>query len=157
VGAAAKPAGQAEPRPELEALTSSVADLVRAAHGAPSVEGQWSPTVVLGHLSQVDDDVWLPRIEQMVDARNRGVGSPSFSWWESAPGSTEARFSGYQVGAAAAELRRSRETLVARLAALSDDEWTAIAHHDVFGVVDVVGLVREILAHDREHLVGLAG
>lgn len=157
MGAGARPEGRVEPRPELEALTASVADLVRCAREASSVEGEWSPAVVLGHLSQVDDDVWLPRIEQMVDARRRGVGSPSFSWWESAPGSTEERFAGHSLGAAAAELRRSRGALVGRLSALSDDEWTAIAHHDVFGVVDVVGLVREILAHDREHLVGLAG
>jgi DinB superfamily len=144
-------------RPELADLQESVARLVAAAGSAPDVAGEWSPTLVLGHLSQVDREVWLPRVDQMVDTRHRGAASPSFSWWESAPGSVEATFSGHSLDGAAAELQEARLALVSRLASLSDDDWAAIAHHDVFGVIDVVGLVREVLAHDREHLGGLEG
>ena len=146
-----------EPRPELAALRDSVARLIETAQVAPDRPGEWSPALVLCHLSQVDEEVWLARVEQMVDARHRGVGSPSFSWWESAPGSTESRFAGYSLADAAEVLARTRSALVDRLARLPEDDWTAIAHHDVFGVIDVVGLVREVLAHDQEHLAGLGG
>jgi hypothetical protein len=139
-------------RPEPAALLASADVLVAAARRARTADGEWTPALNLGHLSQVDDEVWAPRIEQMVEARHRSLAAPSFSWWESAEGTTESRFADHSLDAAAAELLRSRRELVARLVALSDDDWTAIAHHDVFGVIDVVGLVREVLAHDHVHL-----
>jgi len=139
-------------RPELEALAVSVDELVAAARASAPPEGEWSPTLNLGHLSQVDDEVWAPRVRQMVEARHRSLASPTFSWWESAEGSTESRFSHYSLEESAAELSRSRRELIDLLARLSDDDWTAIAHHDVFGVIDIVGLVREVLAHDHVHL-----
>jgi len=126
-------------RPELAALRSSLDRLVTSAATATEHEGEWSPTLVLGHLSQVDTEVWLPRVEQMVDARHRGLSSPSFSWWESAPGSTEVRFGGHSLEAAGETLVDARTTLVAALSELAEDDWSAIAHHDVFGVIDVVG------------------
>lgn len=144
-------------RPELAELQESAQRLVVAARSAPVVVGEWPPTLVLGHLSQVDREVWLQRVEEMVEARHRGAASPSFSWWESAPGSVEATFSEHSLDDAALALAEARSALVGRLARLSDDDWAAIAHHDVFGVIDVVGLVREVLAHDREHLGGLEG
>lgn len=146
-----------EPRPELAALQRSLADLLAAAQAAAVQPGLWSPAVILGHLSQVDDEVWSPRIVQMVDARHRGVSAPTFHWWESEPGTTEARFGSLTLAETSAELSRARGALVEQLAGLADDDWTAIAHHDTFGVVDVVGLVREILAHDHEHLDALGG
>jgi len=139
-------------RPELAALAASAEELVTAARTATTPEGEWTPALNLGHLSQVDDEVWAPRIMQMVDARHRSSASPTFSWWESAEGSTETRFAEYTLDAAAGELSRSRAALIGLLAGLSDDEWTAIAHHDVFGVIDIVGLVREVLAHDHVHM-----
>lgn len=142
----------AQTRPELAALRDSLAALLAAAQSATPQPDNWPPSVILGHLSQVDDDVWAPRVAQMVEARRRSVSAPTFHWWESQPGSTESRFGTMSLTETAAELSRARTALIDQLAALPDDEWTAIAHHDTFGVVDVVGLVREILAHDHEHL-----
>jgi len=147
---------QGAARSELDALLASADALAGAARAARTPEGEWTPALNLGHLSQVDDEVWAPRVRQMVEARHRSLAAPTFSWWESAEGSTESRFAGVSLDAAAAELSRSRRELVDLLAELSDDDWTAIAHHDVFGVVDVVGLVREVLAHDQVHLEILA-
>jgi hypothetical protein len=139
-------------RPELASLSASVTELLDAARSAVTADGEWSPALNLGHLSQVDDEVWAPRVRQMVQARHGSLASPTFSWWESTSGSTERRFGGLSLDEAAAELARSRTALIDLLAGLSDDDWTAIAHHDVFGVIDIVGLVREVLAHDHVHL-----
>jgi hypothetical protein len=139
-------------RPELASLSTSVTELFDAARTAVTPAGEWTPALNLGHLSQVDDEVWAPRVRQMVETRHNSLASPTFSWWESTSGSTERRFGGLSLDEAAAELARSRTALIDLLAGLSDDDWTAIAHHDVFGVIDIVGLVREVLAHDHVHL-----
>ena len=46
------------------------------------IPGEWPAQVVLGHVSQVDEQVWMPRIAQMCQALEAGEKPPSFTWWE---------------------------------------------------------------------------
>ena len=74
------------PRPVLMVELLMSADRVITAAEAAAIPADpdvdwWSPAVVVGHLSQVDLEVWLPRLELMVEAR-AGSSRPSFAWWE---------------------------------------------------------------------------
>ena len=111
--------------------------------------GEWPAAVVVGHLSLVDTAVWLPRIDVMVAAM--GADVPELSWWEPDPVATLAAFGDVSVDEAGARLLSSRTTLLHRLRDLSEDEWSATAHHDIFGTLDVEGLMLQVLGHDEEH------
>ena len=114
----------------------------------------WSPAVVVGHLSQVDLEVWLPRLELMVEAR-AGSARPSFAWWEPDADATRRAFGALGIDDAAARLLASRTSLLLRVRDLSDDDWSARADHDTFGPIDVEGLMLQVLAHDEEHRASL--
>ena len=117
----------------------------------PSPEGEWGAQVILGHLSQVDEEVWLHRINLMVDAQGNNAEIPSFVWWEPDPVATEVRFGAVSVQDAGAELMSTRTKLLTRLRDLSETDWTAKARHDTFGEITITELLLEMLGHDEEH------
>ncbi len=135
----------------LVELIMSADRLVQSSQSAASIEGQWTPSVVLGHLSQVDEQVWGVRIDQMVDALEAGSNPPAFTWWEPDPVETENRYSSYTLEAASAELMAGRTRLLTRLRALTEAQWQATGVHDVFGELDISTLLIEVLRHDEEH------
>lgn len=147
------------PRPVLMVeLLMSADRVITAAESAavpadPDVD-RWSPAVVVGHLSQVDLEVWLPRLELMVEART-GSSRPSFAWWEPDADATRRSFERLSTDDAAARLLASRTSLLLRVRDLSDDDWDARADHDTFGPMDVEGLMLQVLAHDEEHRASL--
>jgi hypothetical protein len=114
----------------------------------------WSPATVVGHLSQVDLEVWLRRLELMVEARH-GAERPSFAWWEPDADETRRAFGDLSTDDAAARLLASRTSLLLRVRDLTDDDWSARADHDTFGPIDVEGLLLQVLAHDEEHRASL--
>jgi hypothetical protein len=132
-------------------LLMSADRVITAAQSAagPRDSGDWSPSVIVGHLSQVDELVWIPRIDVMVAAR--GQSTPEFEWWEPDPEATRAAFAQASVDEAAARLLAARTTMIRRLRELTDEEWAATAHHAIFGVIDVEGLLIQVLSHDEDH------
>ena len=116
-----------------------------------TVDGEWAPQVILGHLSQVDEEVWLHRIGLMVDAKRKAAPAPSFVWWEPDPVLTAERFANYSVQDAGAELMATRTKLLTTLRDLSEDDWSATASHDTFGEISITDLLLEFLGHDEEH------
>ena len=113
-------------------------------------EGGWPAAVVVGHLSQVDTEVWLPRIDQMLVGRQEGM-PPSFAWWEPDAQQTLERFAGMTADDAGAQLLASRTLLLHRLRELADDDWDARADHEAYGSIDIEGLMLQVLSHDEEH------
>ena len=147
------------PRPVLMVELLMSADRVITAAEAAAIPAHpdvdwWSPAVVVGHLSQVDLEVWLPRLELMVEAR-AGSTQPSFAWWEPDADETRRAFGDLSTDDAAARLLASRTSLLLRVRDLSDDDWSARADHDTFGPIDVEGLMLQVLAHDEEHRASL--
>lgn len=112
---------------------------------------EWGPQVILGHLSQVDDQVWLHRINVMVDAHDRKADVPTFVWWEPDPLETQRLFESFTVQEAGAELMATRTKVLTRLRDLTEDQWQASATHDTFGQISVTDLLLELLGHDEEH------
>lgn len=147
------------PRPVLMVeLLMSADRVITAAEGVaipadPDVDW-WSPAVVMGHLSQVDLEVWLPRLELMVQTR-AGSARASFTWWEPDAEATRRAFGDLSTDDAAARLLASRTSLLLRVRDLSEDDWSALADHDTFGPMDVEGLMLQVLAHDEEHRASL--
>lgn len=110
----------------------------------------WPPATVVGHLSQVDQQVWIPRLALMVEAR-AGSEPPSFDWWEPDAAQTRLDFAHVSADDAGARLLASRTSLLLRVRDLSDEDWGARAVHGTFGPIDVEGLLLQVLAHDEEH------
>ncbi len=112
---------------------------------------EWSPSVVLGHLADVDEQVWQPRIALMVQALQASAEPPTFAWWEPDSDGTIEKYGRLSVEDAAAILRNARTRLITDVAALNEADWHAKASHDTFGSIDISGLLMEVLEHDAEH------
>ncbi|MCX6433144.1 MAG: DinB family protein [Actinobacteria bacterium] len=134
---------------ELLMSADRVISAAQEAPAEPRGDG-WPAATVVGHLSQVDTEVWLPRLDQMVIGRQEGM-TPSFAWWEPEAEQTLVRFAGMTADDAGAQLLASRTLLLHRLRELTDDDWDARAEHEAFGSLDVEGLMLQVLSHDEEH------
>jgi hypothetical protein len=116
---------------------------------------QWAPPVVLGHISQVDELVWLPRIQLMCQAQAAGDPPPQFVWWEPDPAETVAKFGRQSLDDVAALAMSHRTTLLSAVKDLTPTQWQSQAKHDAFGEIDVSALLIQVLTHDEEHRAGL--
>jgi hypothetical protein len=122
----------------------------RGMHAAAN--GEWSTGAALGHLWRCEVDVWQYRLAQMQREEN-----PFWEYWDPAQYAWEAEFGATDILSLldAFEFRRSQTCKYLR--ALTDEGWARRGEHRVFGKVDVAGLMREALKHDREHLATLSG
>ncbi len=132
-------------------LVMSVDRLHQSAEKAGAREGEWPPSVVVAHVGDVDEQVWTPRLMQMVAAFDAGAPPPELTWWEPDADATLERYAAWSLDDAAARTMRTRIALLTALRELRDDQWGATALHEVFGVLDVQELVLRVLAHDEEH------
>jgi hypothetical protein len=139
----------------LVELLMSVDRMIDSAKTAVQVPGEWPPATILGHVSQVDDQVWLVRIRQMVDAHRQGAAVPEYEWWEPDAEATADAFAQSTVEDAAGHLMANRIAILTELRDLTEDDWQAQAIHATFGQIDVRGLILEVLAHDEEHRASL--
>jgi len=141
----------------IEASATTVADAARAAAARHPVTppGEWPPATVVGHLADVDDQVWGPRLARMLEAHRGGRPRPSFAWWEPDAEATAARYADVPLGAAIDRFLTTRAAFATELRALAPDEWAAAAFHATFGEMTVASLLREELAHDAEHRASL--
>ncbi len=135
---------------ELLMSADRIIDAARAAEPAQDPD-TWTPATVVGHLSQVDEQVWLPRLELMVSS----ASVPSFTWWEPDPDATRTAFAETSVDAAGARLLASRTGILHRLRELDEAAWSAVGRHEIFGELDVEGLMIQVLGHDEEHRASL--
>ena len=135
----------------LVELVMSVDRLIESAKKATSKPGQWSPQVALGHVAQVDEEVWLPRVKLMVEAKNNNGGEPKFSWWEPDGKITEEMFAEKSLEDVAALVMQTRTRLVTYLRNLTPEQWEARATHATLGSIAVGELIFQTLSHDEEH------
>jgi hypothetical protein len=119
------------------------------------IPGEWPAQVVLGHVSQVDEQVWMPRIAKMCTAFAAGDEPPSFDWWEPDATATYDRFKDMSLSEAAALAMSVRTQLLSVIKELTPELWTATAEHEAFGHIDIAGLIIQILTHDEEHRASL--
>lgn len=142
-------------------LVMSIDRMIQSAQAAKearshlAVPGEWPAQVVLGHVSQVDEQVWIPRIALMCQALETKSETPNFPWWEPDPDSTFEQFHKLPLEEAAALAMSARTQLLSAVRDLSSEQWGATAQHEAFGTIDVAGLIIQILTHDEEHRASL--
>lgn len=147
----------------LVELIMSIDRMITSAQNADSIspkwladsKDQWPPAVILGHISQVDDLVWLPRLHLMCQAQAAGNPAPQFAWWEPDLEQTVAKFASQSLLDVAALAMSHRTTLVSAVKDLTPHQWQARAEHDTFGEIDVSALLIQVLTHDEEHRASL--
>lgn len=120
-----------------------------------TIPGEWPAQVVLGHVSQVDEQVWMPRIAQMCKALELGEEPPSFAWWEPDASATFERFKDMSLSETSALAMSVRTQLLSLVKELTPEQWSACARHESFGEIDIAGLIIQILTHDEEHRASL--
>ena len=136
-------------------LIGSVGRLIARAGSSKPVPGEWTPGTVLGHVAEVDEQVWLARLNLMVHAARNAEGPPKFQWWEPDPVETAVRYEGWGLEGCAQRVLAARVNLVCRLKELTTEDWQARAVHATWGEVDVRGLLEHVFDHDEEHLASL--
>ena len=139
----------------LTDLMDSASRLAATASESLRSDEGWSPAMILGHVSDVDEQVWHARIHLMVDALHKGLPMPSLMWWEPDAQATELKYRDYSLERAIARLFLSRAAIIETLSNLSEGDWGASASHDTFGRLTVRLLPEKILLHDEEHLESL--
>ena len=137
-----------------ELLTSAHAICERADVVVWEGEG-WSPNIIIGHLIDVDQEVWLPRFAMMVEAWRNHLPIPKLSWWEPDPVKTSQKYSNSTLTQATELLLISRETMSDYLLKLSSHDLSAQAEHATFGRITIESMLQIILNHDKEHLASL--
>jgi len=99
------------------------------------------------HLIAVEEEVWQPRLRQLIDE-----DEPRWPWaepdrWQGLP---EASLD--ELLAVHADRRAAT---VALLDTLGDAGWERSGVHEVYGRLDVAGLMRRAGSHDDEHVESL--
>ena len=115
----------------------------------------WTPAIILGHLADVDQEVWLARFVIMIDAMHKTQSVPHLEWWEPDAKQTEEKYSAFSLAQAQKNLLASREEVVSFLRALPLADRSALAHHSTFGEITIESMLQVILEHDEEHRTSL--
>lgn len=137
----------------LESLRESAEQVISATlEATPQPPPEWSPQTILGHLADVDEQVWQARVRLIVAALRAGEGIPTFASWEPDAEGTTAKYRECSVAEAADIFRAVRGKFIDELSTLTDADWLASARHAVWGVVDVDGLLDQAFSHDQEHI-----
>lgn len=142
-------------------LVMSIDRMIQSAQSARDrqnhlvIPGEWPAQVVLGHVSQVDEQVWIPRIAQMCASLAAGGEPPSFAWWEPDATATYDRFIDMSLAEASALAMSVRTQFLSVVKELTADQWLATAEHEAFGQIDIAGLIIQVLTHDEEHRASL--
>jgi hypothetical protein len=124
-----------------------LAQAARAAASHPVAAGEWGPAEVVRHLIAVEDEVWQSRLVRLA-----AEDHPHWPWTEPglAPG-----FERVSLDDVLAAFSAARGTTVGMVRALDDAGWSRSGTHDTYGVLDVEGLLRIAIDHDRDHLASL--
>jgi hypothetical protein len=139
---------QREVRDRVAAVPARLAEAARAASPEPPAPGEWPPTDVVRHLIAVEEEVWHPRLRQLV-----AEDEPTWAWvepdrWQGTPDAT--------VDELLAIHRALKTMTAAMLDDLGDAGWAKTGVHATFGRLDAAGLMEKALDHDDEHIASLA-
>jgi hypothetical protein len=125
-----------------------LADAARAAYGRPVPAGEWTPADIVSHLIAVEDIVWRRRLRDL-----ETIAEPR--WSRTEPG-LAAGFEEAALDDMLAAFEAARTGTVAVVQALDDAGWARAGTHEVYGRLDVAGLLLVAIDHDEEHRLGIA-
>lgn len=136
---------------QLLALTESTDRLTKSATECTFSGEGWAPAITIGHISDVDTEVWMARFELMVGALRTGQAPPALAWWEPDGEKTAATYADYSLVESLAVLHNSRKSMAVFLKSLTESERNALAIHKTFGEITIESMLQVILNHDEEH------
>lgn len=140
---------------QLKALHASSSRICDEA-GAIARNGEgWTPAIILGHIVDVDNEVWMARFQLMRDAKANGAPIPQLAWWEPDPVATAEKYADYTVAQSQQLLIDSRKTMIDYLTGMPDEDRLAQAQHKTFGPITIESMLQVILDHDEEHRLSL--
>ena len=132
----------------LTAFPDRLGSAVHAAAARPAPAGEWGPVEVVRHLIAVETDVHQARLADLAT-----LDDPRWDWAEPGPWPDEPELTLDGVLQRFASLRAAT---VATVTGLDHAGWARTGTHSRLGVWDVAGLLANAVAHDEEHLAGLA-
>lgn len=112
------------------------------------IDGKWSLKQTLGHLIDVDKDIWGPRIEHLLESVVEPV-------WESIDQDALVQAHKWEEKSTdelCAELIRVRWNLAALINRLTPEELTRTGRHYSKGSLSIPQIVRLVAEHDDHHL-----
>ena len=136
---------------QLIALTESTDRLTESATACKFSGEGWAPAITVGHIFDVDTQVWMARFELMVNAQRTGQAPPALAWWEPDGEKTAATYAEYSLDESLVLLHKSRESMAVFLNSLTEAERNAPAIHKTFGTITIETMLQVILNHDEEH------
>lgn len=136
---------------QLIALNESTDRLIKSALECIFSGEGWAPAITIGHISDVDTEVWMARFELMVNALRTGQTPPALEWWEPDGEKTAATYANYSLDESLAVLNKSRKSIADFLKSLTESERNAPAIHKTFGEITIESMIQVILNHDEEH------
>ena len=136
---------------QLVALAESTDSLCAKAESVVFDGEGWTPAIILGHIVDVDKEVWLARFNMMVAALESSQEPPRLTWWEPDGAQTAEKYATFTVADSIELLRQSRNAMFSYLQSLSEAEHHASAIHKTFGAVTIESMLQVILDHDEEH------
>ena len=136
---------------QLNALTESTDRITTSAMECRFSGEGWAPAITIGHISDVDTQVWMARFELMVNALRTGQAPPALTWWEPDGEKTAATYADYSLDDSLALLHKSRKSMAVFLKSLTEVERNAPAIHKTFGTITIESMLQVILNHDEEH------
>jgi hypothetical protein len=105
---------------------------------------RWSALEVLCHLRDVDNDVYLPRLERVLTEEQPVLQALNMD-------DAESRYREASLRPALDAWISARARLVARLAPLTPREWARMATHSIYGPQMLADMVRSWADHDLSH------
>ena len=136
---------------QLIALKESTDRLTKSAAECTFSGEGWAPAITIGHISDVDTEVWMARFELMVNALRSGQAPPALAWWEPDGEKTAATYADFSLDESLAFLNKSRKSMAVFLKSLTEAERKAPAIHKTFGEITIESMLQVILNHDEEH------
>lgn len=136
---------------QLDALADSMQSLCQNASECDFKGDGWAPAITLGHIVDVDSEVWMARFELMVSAVRNSQSPPQLANWEPDGEKTAEKYSGYALTQSIELLKESRSLMHNYLKSLTIDERQAPAIHMSFGNITIESMLAVILNHDEEH------
>lgn len=136
---------------QLNALNESTDCLTKSATECRFNGEGWAPAITIGHISDVDTQVWMARFELMVNALRTGQAPPALAWWEPDGEKTAATYADYSLDESLALLHKNRKSMADFLKSLTEAERNAPAIHKTFGEITIESMLQVILNHDEEH------
>ncbi|MFL5769746.1 MAG: DinB family protein [Chloroflexota bacterium] len=138
---------QSAVRGQVVSVPARLAEAARAARPEPPAPDAWAPRDIVRHLIAVEEEVWQPRLRQLI-----AEDEPRWAWvepdrWQGSPGAS--------LEDLLATYADRRAATVALLDQLGEDGWTKSGVHATFGRLDAAGLMQKALDHDAEHVASL--